>query len=126
MYSGPFLETFILPDAAEFGQWVDGERARLAGGYARALETLATDAERRGDFRLAAEWWQKRVEHDRYDSRVAQCLMRALDASGNRAQAIKHAAIHERLLRQELGVKAATAVSALAERMRRSREPRRQ
>jgi TolB-like protein/DNA-binding SARP family transcriptional activator/Flp pilus assembly protein TadD len=118
LYSGPFLDTFILPDASEFGQWVDGERARLAGGYARALETLATEAERRGDFRLAAEWWQKRVEHDRYDSRVAQCLMRALDASGNRAQAIKHAAIHERLLRQELGVRAATEVSALAERMR--------
>jgi TolB-like protein/DNA-binding SARP family transcriptional activator/Flp pilus assembly protein TadD len=118
LYSGPFLDNFILPDASEFGQWADGERARLSGGYARALESLATDAERRRDFRAAVEWWQKRAEHDRYDSRVAQCLMRALDASGNRAQAIQHAAIHERVLRQELGVQAATAVSALAQRMR--------
>ena len=123
LYSGPFLDTFTLPDASEFGQWADGERARFAGGYARALETLAADAERRGDFRTASEWWQKRAEHDRYDSRVAQCLMRALDASGNRAQAIKHAAIHERLLRQELGVQAATEVSALAERMRAEPAP---
>ena len=117
-YRGPFLEGFVLPDALEFEPWVDGERARLANAYARALEALAVAAERRSDFRSAAEWWDKRAAHDPYDSRVAQCLMRALDASGNRARAIQHAAVHERLLRQELGVQAATGASALAERMR--------
>ena len=116
-YRGPFLDGFVLPDAPEFGQWADGERARLAAAYARALEALAAAAEQRRDFRSAAEWWQKRAAHDPYDSRVAQSLMRALDADGNRARAIQHAAIHERLLRQELGVQTATAVSALAERM---------
>ena len=103
-YRGPFLDGFVLSDAPEFGQWADCERARLAGAYARALESLAEAAERRRDFQGAAEWWQKRAAHDPYDSRVAQCLMRALDAGGNRARAIQHAAIHERLLQQELGV----------------------
>jgi TolB-like protein/DNA-binding SARP family transcriptional activator/Tfp pilus assembly protein PilF len=117
-YRGPFLDGFVLPDAPEFGQWADGERARLANGYARALEALAEAAERERNFRGAAEWWQRRAAHDPYDSRVAQRLMRALDASGDRVRAIQHAAIHERLLRQELGVQAATAVSALAERLR--------
>ena len=117
-YRGPFLEGFVLPDALEFDPWMDGERARLANAYARALEALAMAAERRSDFQGAAEWWEKRAAHDPYDSRVAQCLMRALDASGNRARAIQHAATHERLLRQELGVQAATGASALAERMR--------
>ena len=117
-YRGPFLEGFVLADAVEFEQWADGERARLATAYARALEALAGAAERRSDFQGAAEWWEKRASHDPYDSRVAQCLMRALDASGNRARAIQHAAIHERLLRQELGVQASTGASALADRMR--------
>ena len=117
-YRGSFLEGFVLPDSLEFEQWVDGERARLATAYARTLEALAGAAERRSDFQGAAEWWEKRASHDPYDSRVAQSLMRALDASGNRARAIQHAAIHERLLRQELGVQAATGASALADRMR--------
>jgi len=117
-YRGPFLDGFVLPDALEFEQWVDGERARLAAAYARALESLAVAAERRADFQGAAEWWEKRAAHDPYDSRVAQCLMRALDASGNRARAIQHAATHERLLRQDLGVQAPTAVATLANRMR--------
>ena len=117
-YGGPFLQGFVLSDALEFEQWADGERSRLAGAYARALEALAAAAERRGDVQGAAEWGEKRAAHDPYDSRVAQCLMRALDASGNRARAIQHAAIHERLLRQELGVQSAPAVSTLADRMR--------
>ena len=117
-YRGPFLDGFVLPDALEFDQWVGVERARLANAYARALEALAVAAERRSDMQGAVEWWEKRAAHDPYDSRVAQCLMRAFDASGNRARAIQHAANHERLLRQELGVQATTAVSALAERMR--------
>ena len=121
-YHGPFLAGFVLPDAVEFDQWADVERARLAGMYARALETLAAAAERRSDWQGAIEWWEKRAAHDPYDSRVAQSLMRALDAGGNTARAIQHAAIHERLLRRELGVQAASEVSALAERMRT--EPR--
>jgi len=87
-YRGSFLEGFVLPDSLEFEQWVDGERARLATAYARTLEALAGAAERRSDFQRAAEWWEKRASHDPYDSRVAQSLMRALDASGNRARAI--------------------------------------
>ena len=121
-YGGPFLHGFVLPDALEFDQWADVERARLASAYARALEILAVAAEQRSDSRGAVEWWEKRAAHDPYDSRVAQRFMRALDTSGHRARAIQHAALHERLLRQELGVQAAPEVSALAERMRA--EPR--
>jgi DNA-binding SARP family transcriptional activator len=117
-YGGPFLQGFMLPDALEFEPRADGERARLATAYARALEALAAAAERRSDFQGAAEWWEKRAAHDPYDSRIAQCLMRALDASGNRARAIQHAGVHERLLQRELGVQATPAVKTLADRMR--------
>ena len=66
-YGGSFLEGFVLPDAPEFDPWVDGERARLANAYARALEALAVSAEGRSDFQGAAEWWQRRAAHDPYD-----------------------------------------------------------
>src|SRR5215213_1673903 len=118
LYRGPLLDGFFVDDAPEFERWVDGERARLAGAYGRALEALAEAAERRRDFRGAAGWWERRAEHDPYDSRVALSLMRALDASGNPAGALQRATVHERLLQQELGLLAVPAVRALAERMR--------
>lgn len=118
LYRGPLLDGFFVDGAPEFEQWVNRERARLASAYARALETLADAAERRGDFKGAAEWWGRLAVHDPYDSRVALRLMRALRASGNVAGALQHASVHERLLQQELGLQAPSQVSALAERMR--------
>jgi TolB-like protein/DNA-binding SARP family transcriptional activator/Tfp pilus assembly protein PilF len=118
LYRGPLLDGFFVDDAPEFERWTDHERARFAGLYARALEALAEADERRHDFRGAAEWWGRRAAHDPYDSRVACCLMRALDASGNRAGALQHAAIHERLLQQEMELPLSADVATLAERIR--------
>ena len=67
LYRGPFLDGFFLSDAAEFDQWAGGERARLAAGYARALEALADDAEARRDFPAAADHWRTRGTQDPYD-----------------------------------------------------------
>jgi serine/threonine-protein kinase len=44
--------------------------------------------------------------------------MQALDTSGNRGGAIQHAAMHQRLLRDELEAEAPSEVQALAERLR--------
>jgi TolB-like protein/DNA-binding SARP family transcriptional activator/Tfp pilus assembly protein PilF len=120
LYRGPFLDGFFLRDAPEFERWVDRERDRLAGSYARVLEALAEAAERRVDFRSAAASWKARAAHDPYDSRVALRLMRALEASGNRAGALQHAAIHERLLQEELGMRPGSEVGALVEQLRRA------
>jgi DNA-binding SARP family transcriptional activator/TolB-like protein len=118
LYRGPLLDGFFLSDAPEFERWVDGERERLAGGYARALEAVAEAAEEQRDGPAAVEWWKARAAHDPYDSRVALRLMRALDAVGNRAAALQHAAIHETLLREEFGVEPDPELLALAERLR--------
>jgi len=119
LYRGPFLDGFFLPEAPEFEQWADRERQRLAAGYAKALEALAKAAESERDFPRAAELWKTRAAHDLYDSRVALRLMQALEASGNRAAALQHAAIHQRLLQAELGMASAPEIAALAERLRR-------
>jgi TolB-like protein/DNA-binding SARP family transcriptional activator len=119
LYRGPFLDGFFLSDAPEFEQWADGERACLAAGYAKALEALAEETEARRDFSTAAAHWRTRATLDPYDSRVALRLMRALEASGNRAGALQHASVHERVLQQEFGIAPAPAIAELAVRLRR-------
>ena len=123
LHERPFLDGFFLPEAPEFAHWVDGERARLAAGHRRALEALATEAEAAGDHEAAVDWWRRRAVADPYDSRVALRLMAALDASGNRAGALQHAAVHGRLLQAEFGVASAPEVEAEAERLRRAPAP---
>jgi len=118
LYRGPFLDGFFLSGAPEFEQWAERERERLAAGHRRALEALGEEAERERDFSRAADWWKMRAAQDPYDSRVAIRLMQALEASGNRAGALQHAAVHRRLLQQEFGIDAAPKVAALAEHLR--------
>jgi TolB-like protein/DNA-binding SARP family transcriptional activator/Flp pilus assembly protein TadD len=118
LYRGPFLDGFFLPGAPDFERWVDSERQRLAERFHKALEDLAERAEREGGFGRAVEWWKLRAARDPYDSRVAVRLMQALDASGNRAGALQHASVHQRLLRAEFDMVPPPEVEALAERLR--------
>ena len=116
--AGPLMDGFHLSDGAEFERWLDGERARLTGRYAAALETLAEASEPRGDFIGAVGWWRRLAAHDPYSGRVALRLMRALDAAGDRAGALKHARIHAALLREEFEAEPDPDVKAFAERLR--------
>jgi DNA-binding SARP family transcriptional activator/TolB-like protein len=118
LYKGPYLDGFFLRDAAEFERWMERERERFAGCYARALEELAECAEAEGDPKSAVEHWKARAALDRFDSRIAVRLMRALEASGNRAAALQHAAVHERLLHEDFGMKPDSKVASLAEQLR--------
>ena len=119
LYTGPFLDGFFIGGAPEFEQWADRERERLAGGYRNALERLAEAAVQAGDLPRAVEWWKARAAHDPYDSRVALRLMEVLEASGNRAGALQHAAVHQRMLETEFGMAPPPDIVALAERLRR-------
>src|SRR5688572_29092007 len=123
LYTGPFLDGFFLADAPEFERWATRERERLATAYARALESLAEGAEGERDFRSATEWWKARAAHDLLDSRVALRLMHALEAAGNRAGALHHASVHQRLLQEELGLRLTPEIAELAEGLRREPAP---
>lgn len=102
LYRGPFLNGFYLDDAPEFERWATGERARLATRYLEALERLASDAEKTGDYSAAVRWRRLFVEADPISSRSALALMRALAAAGDRTAALRHARVYEELVRQEL------------------------
>ncbi|HSU14159.1 tetratricopeptide repeat protein [Longimicrobium sp.] len=117
VYAGPFLDGFYL-DAEAFDGWAEGERARLAGALAEALERLADAAGRAGDPVRAAAWWKRRAGHDPCDSRVALRLMEALSAAGDRAGALQHARVHEAMVRATLDAPPDPAIAALAGRLR--------
>ena len=119
LYTGPFLDGFFVSDAPEFEQWAARERERFATVYGKALEALAEAAEAEGDASRAADWWRRRAAQDPYDSRIALRLMQSLEASGNRAAALQHASVHQRLLEQEFGIAAAPGIQGFAERMRK-------
>src|SRR5689334_8555598 len=124
VYRGPFLNGFHLGGAEGFEQWADGQRALLARRYAQALEQLGERELAGGSPRRAAEWWSRLAAADPYNSRIALRYMQALDAAGDRAGALRHAAVHSELLRTDLDAVPEREVVALAERLRlESRAP---
>jgi DNA-binding SARP family transcriptional activator len=118
-YQGPFLDGFHVAELAEFERWAERERDQLAHRYRSALQALVAEAESGGDRVGVVEWWRRLAEFDPLSSRIALGLMRALVESGDRAEALRCAAIHERVLREELEIQPDTAERVFVERMRR-------
>jgi TolB-like protein/DNA-binding SARP family transcriptional activator len=117
-YGGPFLDGFHLRGGDELERWVATERAALAQAAARALEQLAVAADDTGDTAGAVRWWRQLAEAEPLSTRAALGLMRALDASGERAAALQHARVHELMVAEELGGAPDPSVSALAAELR--------
>ncbi|MFL5546507.1 MAG: BTAD domain-containing putative transcriptional regulator, partial [Gemmatimonadales bacterium] len=119
-YGGPFLDGFFLSGAPEFERWVEAERVTCARAFTEALETLAIEAEARGNRAEAARWWSKLAEHEPLSSRVIIRLMSALAAHGDRAGALESARRYEEGLNLELEASPNPAVLALADRLRQT------
>ncbi len=118
LYKGPFLDGFFVPDAPEFEEWSERERQRLATGYRVALEALAQAAEAEKELHRAADHWRALAAHDPYDSRVAGRLIQALANVGNRAGALQHASVHERLLQSEFAMPLPPDIVQLVEKLK--------
>ncbi len=114
-YAGPLLDGFYLPAAPEFDRWMEAERDRYARTAAKAFEALASNARAAGRASEAAEWWQRLAAMMPEDARIAMEFMRALDACGQRARALKHAHVHAAVLRETLGMAPDREVQALAQ-----------
>jgi TolB-like protein/DNA-binding SARP family transcriptional activator/Flp pilus assembly protein TadD len=119
LYRGDLLEGFHIADTPEFDRWLEAERTRLGGLYAKALETIAEEREAAGDGAGAATWWRRLATRDPYNTRVALRLMRALSAAGDPAGAIQHARVHELLLSQELDIAPDPEIGALVRELQR-------
>jgi DNA-binding SARP family transcriptional activator len=135
-YTGPFLDGFQIPGAAEFSHRVEAERDRLARDFADALDALARRAQDEGRFDEAVGWRRRQAAADPFSARVAVALLRSLNDAGDRAGALEYAAIYENLVRLHLEIepdpsvlefvselRAAPAVPRPARRVARSPEP---
>jgi DNA-binding SARP family transcriptional activator len=118
LYKGPFLEGLALPNAAEFDQWVDLQRDRLARLYHTALEQLAEADTAKGQLTKAVEWWRQRLACTPAEGRVVLRLMHALADAGDRASALRAAAVHASLLKNEFGAAPDPQVESFAEELR--------
>jgi DNA-binding SARP family transcriptional activator len=119
LYAGPFMDGFYVTGAAEFEDWIESERRRLANQYEETLESLAEAAEEAEDHTRASGWWRRLTAHDAYNSRFTLRLMESLAAAGDHANAVQLAREHERVLREDLGVEPPAEVVDLAERLAR-------
>jgi DNA-binding SARP family transcriptional activator len=109
------LERPLLPDLE--CDWLDEHRRHLGERHVLVLETLAEAALAAGEHVTAERAARSLVEHDRYRESGHALLMRSLEATGNRAEALL---IYDRLrvlLREEMGMTPSGAVRELAERM---------
>lgn len=118
IYGGPFLDGYHLSGAPEFEQWVAEQRGRLEREFGAALERRANEAASEGAFTDAVASWYRLAATEPLNGRVAAGLMRALAAAGDSAAALRHAAVHETLLREELDCAPDPAVVTLALQLR--------
>ncbi|CAN5887123.1 hypothetical protein BH24GEM1_BH24GEM1_20600 [soil metagenome] len=118
LYAGPLLDGFFISDSAGLERWVESRRSALARDYQETLESLAVQAEVRGDPHVAAGWWRRLAEHEPLSSRVTMHLMTALAAAGDRAKALELAQAYQSQVREELEAEPNPGVLALAKQLR--------
>lgn len=121
LYGGRFLDDFVVRGSAELEQRIDATREHYAALYRKALEEVARQRDAVGDRMGAVEMWKKLAAADRFNSRVAIGLVRAMNAAGNRAGALRAARVHEQLLREEFDVEPEPELIALVEDLREGR-----
>jgi DNA-binding SARP family transcriptional activator len=118
LYTGPFADGFYLNGAPEFERWLVAARQLRKDQFGEAMRRLARVAADRGDKRAVAECWRKLAAADPLSAEAALHYVQALADAGDRTGALKHARVHEALLRDELGVPPDAALVQLAERLR--------
>jgi DNA-binding SARP family transcriptional activator/TolB-like protein len=123
VYAGPFGDGFHVTDAGEFEYWLEVQRERYAGRYREALERLAEEQAAGGDLLGAADTWRRLAAEDPFNTRVTLRLMRALEAVGDRAAALRRAGMHATLLREELGAAPDPEMEALSAQLREAPAP---
>lgn len=118
LYRGPLLDGFHIDGSAAFERWVDDERARLFRERQQAVKRLAKKAEHEARWDAAADWWDRAIAADRYNSRLVVRRMVALTRAGDRANAIQEGEAHVRLLMEELELESDAAFLEELDRIR--------
>jgi Tol biopolymer transport system component/DNA-binding SARP family transcriptional activator len=122
LYRGDLLPGLYPGDSEGFNSWLESQRARLRGEVvrlgARHAERLESEHREADALRVAT----RIVEISPDDETAVRRALRLHDAMGDRAGGL---VIYERFtawLRNELGAEPASETTAIAERLRRSKE----
>ena len=118
LHAGPFLDGVYVAGADEFERWVEELRSHYAACVERAVETLASEADARGDYARAVEWWRRLTSIDPLRTSAALGVMRALAATGHRAEALRQADEYTRRVHEDLDAQPNAAVVELSAQLR--------
>ena len=122
LYGGDFLPGFFVSGvAAEFGQWLESERARLRACAARAAWTAAELAEGEGRAADGAHWARRAVAFAPDDESGVRRLMAMLDRIGDRSGALRAYELFAGVLRAEFAADPAPETQVLLESVRQGR-----
>ncbi|MBI4492744.1 MAG: tetratricopeptide repeat protein [Chloroflexi bacterium] len=95
LYQGPFLGEF-------YADWCDTRRSKLELRFMRALGGLADYLMERGEYRRAAELWERALATDCFQEEALQKLMLCCSQVGERASALRHYHRWAEVVRREL------------------------
>ena len=124
LYGGDFLPGFFLSGvAAEFGQWLESERARLKARAARAAWAVARRAEEEGRTADSVHWARRAVVLAPDDESGVRGLMAMLDRVGDRSGALRAYEQFAEGLRTEFAADPAPETQVLLEAVRQGRRP---
>lgn len=118
LHAAPLLDGFSLPDAVDFGHWLDDTRRELQRIHRRVVLLQLERCEREGDLHGAVAACRQLVALDPYSGDDARRLMRALEQAGDRASAIRQAVEHAQRRRADLELGPDPAVALLADELR--------
>ena len=97
-YRGEFFPSYAQPDSPEFDAWVQGERVRLRGLFARCAERVVAREVDRGHFREAIAVGRRLRDADPMDESGWRPLLNALLVSGDAVNAANECAVLTRTL----------------------------
>lgn len=120
LHAAPLLDGFSLPDASDFGHWLDDTRRDLQRLHRRAVLAQLDRCERAGDLHGAVAACRQLVALDPYSGDDTRRLMRALEQAGDRTSAIRQAVEHAQRRRVDLELGPDPAVAALSDELRES------
>jgi DNA-binding SARP family transcriptional activator/tetratricopeptide (TPR) repeat protein len=120
LYRGRFLEAFFVPDAPEFEQWMELERARLHRRAFEAAWRVAEEEEKKGNGFGAAYWARRASALAPTDEEAIRRLMTLLDRLGDRAGALQAYDEFSRRIEAELDIEPSAETQAVARGIRAS------
>lgn len=120
MWHGELMPGFHLPGCAEFGSWLDSERAAVTERASAAAWALAIQLERSNDLSRAGKLARRAAKYEWSDERLLRRTMLMLQRIGDRAGALKLFEDCARRFKSELETEPSAETAALAATMRQA------